>query len=61
MKKQIILLLMMMLPMVAGAYNAQMGGIYCNFDKTNKTATVTYYSSGNNYQDNKNIMKKQKN
>ena len=54
MKKQIILLAMMLLPMVVGAYNAQMGGIYCNFDKNSKTATVTYYSSGNSYKDNQN-------
>ena len=44
----------MLLPVVAWAYDAQMGGIYCIFDKTKKTATVTYYSSGNNYEDNKN-------
>ena len=52
MKKLFSLLLAIILPAVAGAYDAEIDGIYYNFDTTAKTATVTYYSSGNDYDDN---------
>ena len=41
MKKLFFLLLAIILPAVAGAYDAQIDGIYYNFDTTAKTATVT--------------------
>ena len=44
MKKTFFLLLMLLLPAVAGAYDAQIDGIYYNFNKDAKTATVTYYN-----------------
>ena len=43
MKKQVLLLIMMVLPMVACAYDAEIDGLYYNFDYDAKTATVTYY------------------
>ena len=52
MKKILSFFILMLLPMVAGAYT-KIDGIYYNFDTNAKTATVTYYSSGNRYQDNK--------
>ncbi len=42
MKKVILSILAMLLPMMAWAYDAQIDGIYYNFDKTAKTAEVTY-------------------
>ncbi|MBR3480118.1 MAG: leucine-rich repeat domain-containing protein [Prevotella sp.] len=36
-----------------GAYDAKIKGIYYNFNLTAKTATVTYCSSGNNYEENR--------
>ena len=46
MKKILILLLAFILPAVAVAYDAKIDGIYYNFNKDAKTATVTYYWSG---------------
>jgi len=43
MKKLLFLLLAVLLPAMAGAYDAQIDGIYYNFDTNAKTATVTYY------------------
>ncbi len=49
MKKSLLLLVMMLLPMVASAYDAKIDGIYYNFNSTEKTATVTYlYNSSSN-------------
>ena len=50
MKKLLISFILMLLPMVASAYDAQIDGIYYNFNTTDKTATVTflYYNSVNN-------------
>ena len=47
MKKLLLFLLTILLPTVASAYDACIDDIYYNFDQTAKTATVTYYSSGN--------------
>ncbi len=49
MKKQLLLLVMMLLPLVVSAYDAKINGIYYNFDQNAKTAEVTcdtygYYS-----------------
>ena len=44
----------MLLPMMAEAYDAKIDGIYYNFNKDAKTATVTYYSDGNYFKENKN-------
>ncbi len=47
MKKQLLILVMTLLPMVASAYDAKIDGIYYNLNSTDKTATVTsgsYYS-----------------
>ena len=52
MKKLLSLFLLMLLPMMAEAYDAKIDGIYYIFNKNTKTATVTYYSS--NYYDNQN-------
>ena len=41
MKKQVLLLIMMVLPMVACAYDAYIDGIYYNFNSGEKTAYVT--------------------
>ena len=41
MKKLIILFFVMLLPMVASAYDAEIDGIYFNLNKTEKTAEVT--------------------
>jgi hypothetical protein len=41
MKKQILLFLMMLLPSMANAYDALIDGVFYNFDKSTKTATVT--------------------
>ena len=50
MKKLLFLLLATILPAMAGAYDAKINGIYYNFDKTAKTAMVTYYRSDSNNQ-----------
>ncbi|MBO7140134.1 MAG: leucine-rich repeat protein, partial [Prevotella sp.] len=50
MKKILFLLLATLLPAVAGAYDAWIDGIYYNFDKDAKTATVTYYYNGSGNQ-----------
>ena len=42
MKKQLLLLVMMLLPMVASAYDAKIDGIYYDLNQDNKTAEVTY-------------------
>ena len=42
MKKTIFLFLAAILPMMAYAYDAQIDGIYYDFDEGAKTATVTY-------------------
>jgi len=49
MKKQLLLIVMVLLPIVASAYDARIDGIYYNFNSANKTATVTflYNSTGN--------------
>lgn len=41
MKKLILLFLMMLLPSMASAYDALIDGVFYNFDKSTKTATVT--------------------
>ena len=41
MKKQLLLLMMMLLPMIASAYDAYVDGIYYNLNKIEKTAEVT--------------------
>ena len=41
MKKLILLLLMMLLPMLASAYDALIDGVFYNFNASTKTATVT--------------------
>ena len=41
MKKKLFLLFSMLLPLTVCAYNAQIGGIYYNFNSTTKTAEVT--------------------
>lgn len=45
--KQLVSLILMLLPMAASAYDAQIDGIYYNLDKENKTAEVT--SNPNKY------------
>ena len=50
MKKILFLLLAALLPAVAGAYEARIDGIYYNFNKDAKTATVTYYYNGSSNQ-----------
>ena len=50
MKKILFLLLTALLPAVAGAYDAKIDGIYYNFNKDAKTATVTYYYNGSSNQ-----------
>ena len=52
MKKQLLLLAMMLLSMVAGAFEAQIDGIYYFFDTNAKTATVTCYSNDPSNNDN---------
>lgn len=49
MKKQLLLLVIMLMPLVAKAYDAYIGGIYYNFNNEAKTATVTYSSQNNAY------------
>jgi len=45
MRKQVFFIVMMLLlPLVASAYDAQVGGIYYDFNTSNGTATVTYYA-----------------
>ena len=44
MKKTIILLTSLLLPIMASAYDAYIDGIYYNFNRTYKTAAVTFYS-----------------
>jgi len=48
MKKQILLLLLMLLPVVASAYNAEINGIYYNLNSSEKTAEVTYKNTNYN-------------
>lgn len=48
-KKILFLLLATIPPMMASAYDAQIDGIYYNFNKTEKIATVTYRSSESSY------------
>ena len=52
MKKHILLLAIMLLPMVAGAYDAYIDGIYYSLNKEAKTATVTYAAGYSNYNQN---------
>ena len=42
MKKLFFFFLMMLLPMVASAYDAFVDGIYYNLNQTDKTASVTF-------------------
>ena len=51
MKKKLLLFILMLLPMAASAYDAKIGGIYYNFNKTAKTAEVTHNDSSNPYSD----------
>lgn len=44
MKKSIFSLLLALLPLLASAYDAKVDGIYYNFNSTDKTAEVTYYT-----------------
>lgn len=44
MKKYLSAFLLMLLPLLANAYDAEIDGIYYNFNKSDKTATVTYKS-----------------
>ena len=44
MKKQLLLLVMILLPLVVKAYDAYVDGIYYNFNKDGKNAIVTYLS-----------------
>lgn len=46
MKKQLLLLMMMLLPLVASAYDAQIDGIYYRLKKDSKTAEVTFKNFG---------------
>ncbi len=49
MKKNALFLLMLLcIPVIVNAYDAQIDGIYYNLDKSEKTATVTFYSLNNN-------------
>ena len=45
MKKQLIFLVIMLLPIVVKAYNTQIDGIYYTINKSTLTASVTYGSS----------------
>ncbi len=45
MKKQLLLFVMTLLPMVAKSYDAKIDGFCYNFNTEAKTATVTYYST----------------
>ena len=54
MKKQVLLFMMALLPIVASAYDAEIDGLYYNFDYDAKTATVTY-SSYNDYDEYRNL------
>ncbi len=45
MKKQLVVFVWTLLPLMASAYDAQINGIYYNLDTENKTATVTFESS----------------
>ncbi len=49
MKKVLSFIILMLLPMMAGAYDAKVGGIYYVFNQENKTATVTYRDSTSVY------------
>lgn len=42
MKKQILLFVLTLLPMMANAYDAEINGIYYNLNSTTKKAEVTY-------------------
>ena len=46
MKRKLLLLLVALLPMIASAYQAKIGGIYYDFSGDN--ATVTYQKYQNN-------------
>ena len=48
MKKQLLLILMALLPMLASAYDVYVGGIYYNLDTNKRKATVTYDNSSYN-------------
>ena len=45
MKNKLFLFILILLPMIASAYDAQINGIYYNLDTETKTATVTFESS----------------
>ena len=49
MKKPVLLFMMVLLPMVASAYDAEIDGLYYKFNTEAKTATVTYKSYGISY------------
>ena len=53
--KKLLFLLMLLLPMAASAYDAEINGIFYNLDNKNKTAEVTYQyknlGNGDNYPD----------
>ena len=54
MKKQLLLIMMALLPMVASAKAVEIDGLYYDFNTIVKTATVTYKSySSNTYKYNK--------
>lgn len=45
MKKQLLLLVMMLLPIIASAYDAQIDGIYYNFSEEEATVTYQYWGT----------------
>lgn len=45
MKQRTILFILMLLPVMASAYDAKIGGIYYNLNRTAKTAEVTHNDS----------------
>ena len=45
MNKKVLLLILILLPMVSSAYDAKVDGIFYNFNSTDKTAEVTYYTN----------------
>ncbi len=50
MKKLLLLFVLIMLPLLASAYDAEIDGIYYNLNSKNKTAEVTYqYQSEGDY------------
>ena len=44
MTKKSLLLLLALLPLMASAYDAVIGGIAYDFDQSERTATVSYYA-----------------